>query len=136
MKDSLTINSGKHLLCLKTSDMDNKFFSWRFGNFLGVLSENLVQSHNFFLSMSSFYLHCSHCMFSPFCQFIKLGSELRLQRAQFGIWLTELGSKLNTKSLTNKMCKSQKTKKISLHYTCFAYFQKCHIFFAAIFVVF
>ena len=45
------------------------------------------------------YLYLSPCRLSLFCQMIELGSKLGLQRAQCWIWLTELGSQPNSKSL-------------------------------------
>ena len=60
---------------------------------------NIVQCQKtFFLCLLYIYTF-PIASFNFFCQLIELGSKLGLQRAQFWIWLTELGSYPNTKSL-------------------------------------
>ena len=68
--------------------------------FLVVLSENIVHCQK----MLFFYFFYISTLFSIvsfhfFCELIELGSKLSLQKAQFQSWLTELGSKPNSKSL-------------------------------------
>ena len=68
-------------------------------NFLGVLSENIVQCQKtFFLCLLYIYTF-PIASFHFFGELIELGSKLGLQRAQFWSWLTELDFYANSQSV-------------------------------------
>ena len=86
-------------LALKHHSIEKSVFQDAYVNFLGVLSENIVQCQKtFFLCLLYIYTFPIES-FNFFCELTDLGSKLGLQRAQFRSCLTELDLYANSKSL-------------------------------------
>ena len=86
-------------LALKHDFIEKSGFHDAQVNFLGVLSENIVQCQKtFFLCLLYIYTF-PIASFHFFGELIELGSKLGLQRAQFWSWLTELDLYANSQSV-------------------------------------
>ena len=86
-------------MALKHDFIEKSGFHDALVNFLGVLSENIVQCQKtFFLCLLYIYTF-PIASFHFFGELIELGSKLGLQRAQFWSWLTELDFYANSQSV-------------------------------------